>query len=154
MKTARILVALAALILFAASCTERNFYYENKLSTTIYTIQPKHWTLNEDLVPGTDNYYFCTVDNPDITDEVMDKGAVQAFVYYTYNKAENLSAWTSLPFVYPAEYTDDSNQLIMVAENLRFEWEKGSVTFILQPLDGYTPEQIGNTMSIKVCVSL
>ena len=163
MKTAKLLVAIAAVTLLAASCTEKHIYYENNLSTTIYTIKPSHWEINEiidadnQVIPGSDNYFFCTVDNKDITDEVMDRGSVQAFVYYTYNKEENLSAWSTLPFICPVEYivTEEGvTSSIIVPENLRFEWEKGSVTFILQALDGFSPNDIKNTMSIKVCVGL
>ena len=39
------------------------------------------------------------------------------------------------------------------AENLRFEWEKGQVTFIIQDLDGYDPEDMISTISFKVCVT-
>lgn len=160
MKILKLILAVSALALAVTGCSDDNYYYyENNLSTTIYTIKPEHWELNLDGEPGSNNYFYCTVDNKDITAEVMDKGAVQAFVYYTYNKQENLSAWTTLPFVYPMEFvetdTDTGTQTVtVVPENLRFEWEEGSVTFIIQDLDGYSPSDIKNTMSIKVCVGL
>ena len=153
------LFIIAVATLLAAGCT-KEYITENNLSTTIYTIQPKHWSRNEgENNPGAWNYLYCTVDNKDITSEVMDKGAVQAFIYYTYDASSNLSAWTTLPFVYPLEltvYNDETHQdeLVIVPENIRFEYELGKVTFIMQDLDGYDPEDISNSMSIKVCVGL
>ena len=40
-----------------------------------------------------------------------------------------------------------------VPENLRFEWEQGKVTFIIQDLDGFDPENMVSTITVKVSVT-
>ena len=44
--------------------------------------------------------------------------------------------------------------VLIAPENTRFEYNEGTVTFIIQDLDGYDPEDITNSMSIKVCVTI
>ena len=95
----------------------------------------------------------------DITQEVVDNGTVQAFIYTLYDVANNLGSWNPLPFVYPLliEEKDDSGNVVnsfIVAENTRFEYNVGKVTFIIQDLDGINPLDIANEMSIKVCVTI
>jgi hypothetical protein len=45
--------------------------------------------------------------------------------------------------------------MVIVPENLRFEWVLGKVTFIIQDLDGYDPLALGDgqTLSFKVSIS-
>ena len=78
-------------------------------------------------------------------------------MWHIYDVSQNLGAWNTLPFVYPLEVyiTDEqgNTHLEIEPENLRFEWEKGAVTFIIQELDGYDPMRLNQTLSFKVCVS-
>lgn len=157
------IVAAAALGIFSA-CTKEYItkeYITNVNGAQIfvkdYTINPSDWQLIETNVPGSDNYYYCDCNNEDITDEVIALGTVHAYIYTVYDAAKNLGSWNPLPFVYPLEIvtTDDSGneEVVIVAENTRFDYQKGLITFILQDLDGYSPEQIINSMSIRVCVT-
>ena len=81
-------------------------------------------------------------------------GTVQAYVYVIYNKDKNLGSWNPLPYLYPLEILKADNTIEIAPENLRFEFEPGVITFVIQDLDGFDPEQITNSMTIKVCVSL
>ena len=133
-------------------------HYGATVKTKEYTIAPGEWRRNEGSnLPGSQNYLWCTKNNADITDSVMAFGTVQAFVYSVYDVTNNLGAWNTLPFVYPLEVwtTNDAGERVMVIvpENLRFEWEKGKVTFVIQDLDGFDPEDMDKPISFKVCVT-
>ena len=93
---------------------------------------------------------------PAIDEDVFKNGTVQAYVWNVYDVSQNLGAWNLLPFVYPLEVylpNDQGGQdLVMVPENMRFEWEKGAVTLIVQDLDGYRPVEIAETLSFRISV--
>ena len=141
----------------ATGCTKEYYTYGAQVYTHQYTIIPAQWVRNQGPIPGADNYLYASFENADITPDVMENGTVQAYVYNTYDLQNNLGAWNTLPFVYPLEvYVPNDNggsDLIIVPENLRFEWEEGKVTFIIQDLDGYNPEAMISTISVKVCVT-
>ena len=123
-----------------------------------FTIKPSDWLRNEgENNPGYDNYLYAEFDNPDITQDVVDNGTVQAFIYTIYNVSQNLGSWNPLPYIYPLEIktvTGDEEEIVIVPENTRFEYNTGVVTFIIQDLDGFDPEDITNSMTIKVCVTI
>ena len=160
MKMNRFILPLVAMALLATGCTKEyvSYNYGAQVETIRVNVNPGDWQFNEgSRLPGGQNYYYCTVDIPSITAEVFDYGTVQAYVWNIYNVDQNLGAWNTLPFVYPLEVfveNDDGTQsLVIVPENLRFEWEKGKVTFIIQDLDGYDPVRIGSPLSFKVNIT-
>ena len=85
---------------------------------------------------------------------MVDNGTVQAYIYVLYNVAQNLGSWNPLPYVYPLEIKASDGSITIAPENTRFEYNTGTVTFIVQDLDGFDPEDITNEMSIKVCVTI
>ena len=163
MKHLKLFIATAAAVCLFAGCSKEDITEEyitvngSQIYVKDYTIKASDWKLNENLVPGADNYYYCDCNNDDITDEVIALGTVQAYIYTIYDAAKNLGSWNPLPFVYPLEIvtTDDegNEDVIIVAENTRFDYQEGIITFIIQDMDGYSPEQIVNDMSIRVCVT-
>ena len=48
--------------------------------------------------------------------------------------------------------SDGTTSTVIVAENIRMEWVEGLVTFVIQDLDGYAPEDIINSLTIRVTV--
>ena len=162
-------IALAALL---CGCTKEyitNEYYQGaKVYARDYTIKPSDWkTLypDGDKIAREDNYFFAEFDNPDITQNAVDNGTVQAFIYTIYDVTNNLGSWNPLPYVYPLliEEKDGTGAVInsyIVGENTRFDYHYdkedkiGKVTFIIQDLDGINPVAIANSMSIKVCVTI
>ena len=147
MKLKRLFLPLVALTMLATSCEHECVYNE----TYRFNITPSEWQRNEDAnLPGSNNYLYCTKKLPAINREVFQNGTVQAFVWNVYNTAQNLGAWNTLPFVYPLEVYDDAGNMTIVPENLRFEWEEGQITFVIQDLDGYDPENMISTISVKV----
>lgn len=156
----KMMVPMVAALILTASCTKEYITYGSQVRTHEYEITPSQWMRNEgNNLPGSDNYLYAEFANADITADVMNGGGtVQAFVYNIYNVAENLGSWNTLPFVYPLEvvvFNEETlqNETIIVPENMRFEWENGKVTFIIQDLDGYDPEDMVSTIHVKVSVT-
>jgi hypothetical protein len=157
MKLFKLIIPALAVLALASSCTKEYNTYGVNIYSRYYTVTPSDWKRDSgDLEPGAYNYLYAEFENPDITNDVISAGTVQAYVYVIYNTDKNLGSWNPLPYVYPLEITttDDSGTSTVVApENLRFEFEPGIVTFIIQDLDGYDPTDITNSMSIKVSVT-
>lgn len=166
MKFLKLFIPALTLAALFSGCTKEyitNEYYQgSKVYARDYTVRPGAWEYNYSdggEVAREDNYLWAEFDNPDITQEVVDNGTVQAFIYTLYDVANNLGSWNPLPFVYPLliEEKDDSGNVVnsfIVAENTRFEYNVGKVTFIIQDLDGINPLDIANEMSIRVCVTI
>lgn len=157
MKLFRLFLPMLALMMLATGCTKEYIMNGAQIQTVQFNITPSEWMRNEGDLPGTNNYLYCTKDIDFITEDVFNFGTVQAYAWNVYDAQHNLGAWNTLPFVYPLEVyvTNDDNttSLVIVPENLRFEWELGKVTFIIQDLDGYDPEDMVSTISIKVNVT-
>lgn len=153
-----VLVATAAL----SGCTKEYITEQYITSGGIvisyeYTVTPSQWIRNQGTnLPGADNYLYATFDNDDITPDVEKNGTVTAEIWNVYSTYENLGSWNPLPYVYPLEvYVTDQNGnrvLTTVPENIRFEWETGKVKFVIQDLDGYDPEDMVTTVTIRVNV--
>lgn len=160
MKFKHIILPIMAAFLLFTGCTKQENFYGAQIETYRFNINPAEWQRNEGaLNPGANNYLYCTKEISGIDANVFNYGTVQAYVWNVYDGQNNLGAWNTLPFVYPLEVYVNNDQggqdLVIVPENLRFEWEEGKVTFIIQDLDGYDPIALGDgqTLSFKVCVS-
>lgn len=156
----KVMIPLVAVLMMATSCTKEYYTYGSQVYTHEYEITPSQWMRNEgNNLPGSDNYLYAEFANKDITADVVNgNGTVQAYVYNIYNAAQNLGSWNTMPFVYPLEVyvfneTTGQNELVIVPENMRFEWEKDKVTFIIQDLDGFDPEDMVSTIHVKVSVT-
>ena len=160
MKLLKLFIPALAILALAQGCTKEYItnYNGAQVYARDYTIKPNDWLRNQGTNElSSDNYFYADFENKDITQNVVDNGTVQAFIYAIYDVNNNLGSWNPLPFVYPLEIktTEDGNEKIeIVAENTRFEYNVGKVTFIIQDLDGIDPEAITNSMSIKVCVTI
>ena len=161
MKLLKLFIPALAILALAQGCTKEYItnYNGAQVYARDYTINPSDWKRNQGANnPGFDNYLYAEFENKDITQNVVDNGTVQAFIYTIYDEKNNLGSWNPLPYVYPLEIeTDDGsgNKTIVIApENTRFDYNVGTVTFIIHDLDGYDPEDITNSMSIKVCVTI
>ena len=158
MKLTKLFIPLVAVLLLATGCTKE--YYGAQIQTFQFNVNPADWVRNEGPnLPGANNYLYCEKAIPAITEDVFQYGTVQMYCWNVYDTQNDLGAWNTLPFVYPLEvYVTDENgetEMIVVPENLRFEWERGKVTIIIQDLDGYDPEsmEFASPISFKVCVT-
>lgn len=162
MKLLKLFIPALAILAFAQGCTKEyvtNQYYDGaKVYARDFTVTPADWKRNEGANnPGFENYLYADFENKDITQDVVDNGTVQAFIYTIYDVANNLGSWNPLPYVYPLEIKTNEGgveKIVIAPENTRMEYNVNRVTFIIQDLDGYDPEDISNSMSIKVCVTI
>lgn len=162
MKLLKLFFPALAILALAQGCTKEYItnYNGAKVYARDYTVTPQDWTYNYadgNEVARDDNYLWAEFDNPDITQNVVDNGTVQAFIY---TEVGDIKTWNPLPFVYPLHIvkTDKTTGTVIddyiIGENTRFDYNVGKVTFIIQDLDGINPEEIVNSMSIKVCVTI
>ena len=164
MKLLKLFIPAIAVLALFQGCTKEYItkqyitqeYNGAQVLARDFTVKPGDWKRNEgENNPGFENYLYAEFENPDITKYVVDNGTVQAFIYTIYDVSKNLGSWNPLPYVYPIEIKDaDTGDILIAPENTRFEYNEGTVTFIIQDLDGYDPEDITNEMSIKVCVTI
>lgn len=153
MKHLKLFALLAIAVATLTGCTKE--YYGAQVFTHVYTIVPDNWIRNEGAnLPGANNYIYAAFNNPDITRDVVENGSVTADVWALYDYGQNLGSWHPLPYVYPLElnvtYDDGTTGLVVIPETIRMEWEEGRVTFIIQDLDGYDPELLTNTITVRV----
>lgn len=140
-----------ALLCLMSSCTKEYVTHEhNSYVTQIngatyinyeYTVYASDWVTEDGI-----SYYYATFRNLDITQQVEDNGAVIAYVW-------DEGRWNQLPYVFP--YYSAAEDATW-GENIRFDWRKNEVTFIIQDLDGALPEGIANIdpMVFKVGILL
>lgn len=158
MKRLKLIPLLAIACLALSGCTKEYITYGSQTFTHEYTVTPSQWDRYEGAnLPGGENYLYAVFNNSDITPDVLHHGTVHADVYLVYDIQNNLGSWNPLPYVYPLEVyqtnqTTGQQELIIVPENIRFEWEQGKVTFIIQDLDGYDPLDLISTLTIRVSV--
>lgn len=152
MKLIKLFIPMVVLTVLATGCKKEYITYGTEVYTHEYEVTPAQWTRSQGSLPGGNNYLYASFNDADIDASVMQNGTVNAYVYNVYDVANNLGAWNTLPFIFPLEVTDNGN-LVIVPENIRFEWELGKVTFIIQDLDGYDPEDMIQTIHFKVSVN-
>ncbi|MBR4350190.1 MAG: hypothetical protein IKP99_05650 [Bacteroidales bacterium] len=132
--------------------TEKHYneYYGSKVYTREYTIVKEDWKSAE-YADGR-KYLYAEFDNPDVTENVMETGAVLGYFWFTYDAKTNSSSWNLLPYVYPYLYENDQKETAVVGENIRLEYETGRVSFIVEDLDGILPDEMGDELYFKVVV--
>lgn len=145
-------ILLLAVLLGATACTKftTEYVYESNVYTMEYQIKPSEWMLDQDADPS---FYWVSKDNKYITKEVADggKGAVVAYVWLIYDHASGAGSWNALPYLYPYHYADNDGDGY-VPENFRFDWEEGTVTFVIQDFDGFDPDKMTDNLLFRVCV--
>ncbi|MBQ9863871.1 MAG: hypothetical protein IJM33_00870 [Bacteroidales bacterium] len=158
MKLRKLVLPMLAIMLLAAGCTKE--YYGAQIQTFQFQVNPGDWLRNQGPIePGANNYLYYEKAIPAIGQNVFLNGTVQAYCWNVYDTQNNLGSWNTLPFVYPLEVyltnEEGEQELVIVPENLRFEWELGKVTIVIQDLDGYDPEsmELAGPITFKVCVT-
>ena len=141
MKKFLLLPILASLFLFSA-CTFEEYYEcpeeHSILISDIIDVLPNHWSFNDN---NDGLYFYSTWNYSALTQDVLNSGAVLA--YYWDGTRDN-----QLPYVRP--YQESNGYLYF--ENIRFDYQQGKITFILEPSDFIEPYAITGKMSFKVVV--
>lgn len=161
MKQIRIILisSIAVITAFLTTSCEREYitkeyiseYYNGaKVYTREYAIQGKDWQVGH--YDNGRTYLYAECDNPDITDNVMKNGAVLGYLWFTYDIEKNASSWNLMPYVYPYTFQNDESNSITIGENTRFEYEKGTVVFVVEDLDGFEPDAMTDELIFKVVV--
>lgn len=123
-RTALTLFVALFVSLIATSCAKEVLLESVQTQSDEVTVKFNDWQYANNGTP----YYYCLVDWNAVTDEVVNNGNVNVYLY------EN-GRQSPLPYVYPIPI--GNNQY--VGENLRFVVETGRITLILEDLDGDTP---------------
>ena len=151
MNTKQLIPILAVALISLFSSCKREVVHETvvkeitkEVAATVteeVTVRANDWILAED-----ENYYFATFDCSSLTKDVDDYGAAIVYLYED-------GRWNLLPYVRPYY---SSNLDKTWAENIRFDWELGKITFIVQDLDGDLPGNIHlmPDLYFKICIIL
>lgn len=136
LKMKKILFSLVALMMLTLTtgCTD-----DIEMRASEYYVTASDWVTNDQV-----NYYFSSWYCEDITPDVVANGAVMVYVY-------DQGRQNQLPYVLP--YYSAAND-VTIPENIRFDWSLGTITFIIEDLDGFAPEGMADIqpMTFKVVV--
>ena len=114
------------------------------MKSTEVTVRSNDW-----VQPVNTNYYIATFSWDELDEDVVDFGTVNA--YLIEGGRQNL-----LPYVYPVDYsTYDQNgnvvgQPLFIAENLRFDYTYGTISFIMQDMDNNAPTGTFPDMTFRI----
>lgn len=144
MKKRKILIPVLAAILvsmFGTSCTKDVTLESVNTRVMEGTVYRNQW---KDDGSG---YLWCSFDWNAITSDVLTYGTVEAYVYDGERQCP-------LPHVIPIKYTYDDGTFEYVPENIRYDFEPGTVTFIMQDFDGYLPGAIDQDFTFRVVATV
>ena len=150
MNMKQIIPILAVALVSLFSSCKREVVHEtvvNEITKEVAATVTEEVTVSARDWQEADNYYFATYDCSSLTKDVDSYGAVIVYYY------DDQGRWNMLPYTTPYYSSDQDDTW---AENLRFDWELGKITFILQDLDGGLPEYIDQMpdMYFKICIIL
>jgi len=94
------------------------------------TVNAREWqyTNFKDSIPYVNNYFYATVDMPEITENVFDYGEVKAYVVYD-NNSTNYARQHLLPFVTPKEEVLEDGTIARYTEVYDFTYGIGWAEF-------------------------
>ena len=137
-----ILPVLVAL-LFSACTTEEyiteEYYTKVKTYSETYTV---HWDMKykyywSEHFDDTGLYYYCTIEDRNLTDEIFRYGQMNAYLFYV-PEGETMGVLSPLPFSDFITGTDNNGNFIKWEEQITVEFAPGLITFILK-LDDHEP---------------
>ena len=111
--------------------------------TEDYIIEPSAWLVNNG--GSAERYLYITCEADFITKSVCEDGAVNAFLWL-----DGPHTWTPLPYVSLYVATQGGMGSSTVAENIRFEYAPGEITFIIQDMTGNVPDPMVEPLTFRV----
>lgn len=137
------LIALVSCMFLLCGCSFERYEMGSDINVSYYTVGYNKWT-KESTGPNTWQYYY-SIKNKDITNDVMDNGAVLA-----YFVDEAYGADTPLPYSFTVT-VDQPHSSIVLTQSIRYEIKSGYITFIVEWSDGGEYDILEN-YEFKVCV--
>ena len=125
MKKALILAAAALLCL--CSCHKQEVTYNEgiQLENILINVPQNAWNYTND---DNNNYFFASVDMPEITENVFDNALIK--VYRTYNFDSSNPTQIELPYVRSFErYWPDEDAWEFYTESVDYEYGIGTMSF-------------------------
>ena len=136
--------ALVILSIIAAAMSLTSCHIEGAtIRTEDYTIEPGAWLTSDGST--TDRYLYVTCEADFITKSVCEDGAVNAYLWLPGTKT-----WTPLPYVTLYSSNQGGMGSTIVAENIRFEYAPGEITFIAQDMNGQLPAPMVDVFTFRV----
>jgi len=117
-KTILTLLALAAGLLTIASCTKTydTYVVGPELQTIIINVDQSHWAYSN---LDNNNYFYSTVDMPEITKDVFNYGLIK--MYRTYDFTSSNPSQIELPYVRHNEYQISGDNWGFYTETVDYE---------------------------------
>ena len=134
------LIALVSCMFLLCGCSFERYEMGSDIKVSYYTVGYNKWT-KESTGPNTWQYYY-SIKNKDITNDVMDNGAVLAYFI-----DEAYGSDTPLPYTFTVSDTHHN----VMTQNIRYEVKSGYITFIVEWSDGGEYD-ILDDYEFKVCV--
>ena len=134
------LIALISCMFLLCGCSFERYEMGSDINVSYYTVGYNKWT-KESTGPNTWQYYY-SIKNKDITNDVMDNGAVLAYFI-----EEAYGSDTPLPYTFTVSDTHHN----VMTQNIRYEVKSGYITFIVEWSDGGEYD-ILQDYEFKVCV--
>jgi hypothetical protein len=137
------LISLVSCMFLLCGCSFERYEMGSDINVSYYTVGYNKWT-KESTGPNTWQYYY-SIKNKDITNDVMDNGAVLA-----YFVDEAYGADTPLPYSFTVT-VDQPHSSMVLTQSIRYEIKSGYITFIVEWSDGGEYDILEN-YEFKVCV--
>lgn len=111
---------------------------ESLFTTWEYTVTREDWKVYQE---NGKNQLYVEFDNEDITEEIMEYGAVVGYACITNTNTTKVTLWTVMPYIFPFSKLVNGNW-VTIGENVRFEYSFGKITFVIEDLDGTQTTEI------------
>lgn len=134
----KIAFLLASAALFYGCSNECDHDY-TVMNTHYDLVRPSDWRL---VHSADETYYFATRSFPEVNNNVIQRGAV--LCYLIENGRDNI-----LPYLRPWGFNSFNEPYF---QNVRFDVERGRITFIVEASDFELPEEITWSMEFKVVI--
>ncbi len=119
-----LMLAFASAFLFS-SCKKDNIYvYDGPVIQSFYFSVPENSWKYSNI--NNNNYFYATVDAPEITQSVFDSGIVK--IYRVFNTGSTYPCQMEMPYVRHNEVSLGDDQWAFYTETVDYEFSVGSIT--------------------------
>lgn len=138
MKTILKILALMSTVCFLAACQgpagrdglDGRDGRDASMQVVLINVNQNMWAYSS---VADNNYYYATVDMPEITDNVFKKGCVK--MYRTFNFGQKNASQIEMPYVRLAEEVYDNGDKVFYTETVDYEFGVGSLSIFYTASD-------------------